>query len=132
MDIITNFGFFAKINESLFNDDFLDIINHFQKVMGLDSLRTSWGEDDEDPYFAEILTQSGLCETFNIADKSQVFDLNLTSDDFHYEHVMLRNLRLKEEENFVVNAERLSQRFNGQLSYFMIDDQCTRCFVEVK
>lgn len=130
MDIIVNFGLFEKLNESLYNGDFLDVINHFQKIMGLDSLRADFA--DEDPYFAEILTQSGLCETFNIADKNQVFDLNLTSNDFHYEFVLLRNLMMKEEENFAISAKRISQRFSGQLSYYMIDERCHRCFSEVK
>lgn len=47
--------------------------------------------ENEQHYISEILTQWGLCITFNIAFSHDLMKLNSTSCDFHY-HNTIRNI----------------------------------------
>lgn len=40
---------------------------------------------DSQTYISEIITQHGLCFTFNIAYSHDLLDINATSDDFHFQ-----------------------------------------------
>lgn len=86
IDLITNQEIFSKLNISVPNDDFLDVINEFGKEFNeYFSIVFYWlGEYQQ--YVSEVLTQWGLCFTFNIAFSHDLLDLNSTSSDFHYLH----------------------------------------------
>ena len=83
--MITNRGTFQKINLTIPTDDFLDIINEFDKDFLIDyfAIVFKW-IDEYQQYVSEIITPLGLCFTFNIAPSHELMDTNLTSDDFHY------------------------------------------------
>ena len=90
--MITNRGVFAKLNISISNDDFLNIMNEFKKEF-LDSdliLNMMWIEDERQ-FVSEILTSEGLCLTFNIAFANDLLNLKNTSNDFHYQLINLRS-----------------------------------------
>lgn len=88
--MITNRGIFAKLNFFIPNDDFLDIINKFDKEFfhSEELLDIKWMEDHKQ-FVSEILTPKGLCLTFNLAFANQVLNINSTSNDFHYQLIHL-------------------------------------------
>jgi len=82
IDLITNRGIFNKINYSVPTDDFLEITNQFRKDLYSD-LNFFWINEDQQ-FVAEIITQWGLCFTYNIAFSHDLLNIDSTSDDFHY------------------------------------------------
>jgi hypothetical protein len=85
MDLVLNKGIFSKLNFSIPTDDFLDVINEFDKefLRGRKILTFSF-LDDPYHYMSELLSPQGLCFTFNIALSQDLLKINSTSDDFHY------------------------------------------------
>lgn len=83
--MITNQDVFSKLNFSIPTDDFLDVINEFDKefLLSYEVLNYSFIFDGTQ-YVSEIITQHGLCFSFNIAYSNDMFDYNFTSSDFHY------------------------------------------------
>ncbi|CAG9812250.1 unnamed protein product [Chironomus riparius] len=84
IDLITNRGVFNKLNFSIPTDDFLEVANQFDKELGFD-LSYYWINEDQQ-YITEIITEWGLCFTYNIAFSHDLLNINSTSDDFHYEY----------------------------------------------
>lgn len=85
VDFITKRGVFAKLNYSVPTNDILDEFNEFFKEFSLrfDSLIFYLAQQNQE-YVAEIITQWGLCFTYNIAFSHDLLYINKTSDDFHY------------------------------------------------
>lgn len=86
IDIFENHDTFLKLNYSVPTDDFLDVINEFDKDFFPGSFRIvfNWIDERKD-YVSEIITQWGLCFTYNIAFSHDVLHINSTSEDFHYQ-----------------------------------------------
>lgn len=49
-------------------------------------------------FISEILTEFGLCYSFNLAISDNVVDKNLTSPNFHYSHFTIHNYPLGRTE----------------------------------
>lgn len=84
--MLTKRNTFAFINISIPTDDFVDVINHFAKEF--DDSATSiivHFTGEKRSYISEIITTWGLCFTFNMAFSHDLLNLNVTSDDFHYQ-----------------------------------------------
>lgn len=65
----------------------MDIINQFSKEFEeIDHYLVFYLVNKVQEYIAEIITQWGLCSTYNIAFNHDVLHTNLTSNDFHYEY----------------------------------------------
>lgn len=62
-------------------------MNDFEKefMTGTVALAHFWINEYKE-YASEIMTQWGLCFTYNIAFSHDLLHVNVTSDDFHYEH----------------------------------------------
>lgn len=60
----------------------MEVANHFEKELIFD-VTYVW-INREQQYLTEIVTQWGLCFTYNIAYSSNLLNINATSDDFHY------------------------------------------------
>lgn len=86
VDTMLNLGAFDKTNLTLPQFDFLEVINEFEKVLieFQPSLCIEFSYEF-DRYISEVLTPLGLCYSFNIASSSDLLNLNLTSDYFHYD-----------------------------------------------
>jgi hypothetical protein len=83
--LITNRRVFSKINFFIPADDFLDDINEFAKEFteGYNQIIFHLFNQNQE-YIAEVLTQWGLCFTYNIGFSHDLLHINSTSDDFHY------------------------------------------------
>lgn len=91
LDLVTDRGFFHKLNLSVPTDDFLDVINEFSKPFDDIYFSFSVGWPGESPTFvSEILTPFGLCLNFNLAFSHDVLHINTTSNDFNYQLFMLQ------------------------------------------
>ncbi|CAG9811156.1 unnamed protein product [Chironomus riparius] len=82
IDILENREVFLKLNFSVPAHDFLEISNEFLK--GSLSFVFYW-IDEKRQYVTEIVTQWGLCFTYNIGFSHDVLHINSTSDDFHFQ-----------------------------------------------
>ncbi|KAG5667483.1 hypothetical protein PVAND_015463 [Polypedilum vanderplanki] len=87
IDLISQRGTFAFINFSIPTIDFLDVINEFDKAVGIDEIVNFQWRFSSSTAVSEILTEHGLCTTFNIALPNDLFDTNLISQDFQYAHI---------------------------------------------
>ncbi|KAG5671285.1 hypothetical protein PVAND_001490 [Polypedilum vanderplanki] len=75
------------LNFSITTDDFLDIINEFKTraspfyfVIGFNQAFSSFS------FVSNIITEKNLCKNYNLAPSIDVFNTNLTADDFNYQH----------------------------------------------
>lgn len=67
-------------------------MNEFYKeFLDMASVVFSWIGKNE-PYCTEIITQWGLCFTYNIAFSHDLLDINSTSNDFHYQYFKRRRI----------------------------------------
>lgn len=98
VDIMTKRFTFSKINFSIPADDFLDVINEFNKDLEPDTALVFFWIDDQQEYITEIITPYGLCYTFHIAFSHDLLYVNSTSDDFHYQYT-LRHVELPHNRN---------------------------------
>jgi len=105
MDILEHRDVFYKLNFSVSADDFIEVSNMFTKEFFPGSLSIVFHWIDEYiGYCSEIITPWGLCFTYNIGFSHDLLNINLTSDDFHYEiaskrEVPVRNQRWFEFDN---------------------------------
>ena len=88
IDFITNRGSFHKLNFSVPTDDFLDVINEFSKEFDDFFKLVFYWIDDYQNRMSEIITQWGLCFTYNIAFSHDLLNINSTSNDFHYQNTI--------------------------------------------
>jgi hypothetical protein len=89
IDLLTNRGTFASLNVSIPTVDFLDVINEFEKLIfnGATMVNFYWLWSKHTS-FSEIITDHGLCSTFNIAFSTELLDTHFTTDDFHYQNII--------------------------------------------
>lgn len=83
IDLITKSGIFYRQNISIPTDDFLVMINTFNK--DFDAGQFYRWHNIFNSYSSEIITDMGLCNTINIANLSDVLHTDVVSHDFHYE-----------------------------------------------
>ncbi|KAG5679881.1 hypothetical protein PVAND_009418 [Polypedilum vanderplanki] len=81
-DIMTNRGILTKLNISASTDDFLDVLNEFRSDFVVDFL---WNQL-KGTKFSSILTEFGLCRTFNLTLPEDLFHKDLISDDFDHKY----------------------------------------------
>jgi hypothetical protein len=98
IDLLTNRGVFQALNISIDADDFLDVINEFDKYQEKSNLvdlpwKFTW-ITLFDPKVSEILTEYGLCYSFNIATSDKMFKNDSVTSDLNYK---LFNFRGKSE-----------------------------------
>lgn len=85
VDMMTKRGTFALKNFSIPTDDFLDVVYEFEfgyRTRGMIT-RFEWNKSTS-PFSSEILTEHGLCMSFNHAFANEMFNEEKTSADFHY------------------------------------------------
>lgn len=84
--MVTVQGVFYKINFSIPTDDFLSVINEFDKEFLLGNLPLSFiFNHDSHHFISEVIAPQGLCFSFNMAYSHDMLDINLTSSDFHHQ-----------------------------------------------
>jgi hypothetical protein len=83
--MLGNYEIFNSRNISIPADDFLLYLSNFKKYMMYNFWILLW-KNVYTVWKAEILTELGLCYTFNIAEAKNVLNLNETSSDFHFQH----------------------------------------------
>lgn len=106
IDILENNGTFNKLNYSVPADDFLYVINEFTKEFQSDkSLLFDW-INKRQYYMTEIITEWGLCFTYNIAYNHDLLHINSTSDDFHYQYFYRINILNQNVRNYPPNFPR--------------------------
>lgn len=87
IDLVTNRGIFNRLNFSISNENFLNILNEFEKEFLYYDLSTLFYFQYTSSHFiSEILTPYGLCLTFNVASSEDMLNSNTTSDDFHFKY----------------------------------------------
>lgn len=97
--MISEHGIFAVKNVFIPTNDFLDVINEFNKEFinkeftgePYEHYNFEW-IGYERPLISEILTENGLCFSFNLAQSDEVLNKNATADDFHYERFSFTTL----------------------------------------
>ncbi|CAG9811153.1 unnamed protein product [Chironomus riparius] len=87
VDILKDRNIFNKLNFSIPTDDFFEVMNVFQKEFFPNSANIAflWIGEFKD-FVSEIVTQWGLCFTYNIGFHRDVLHINSTSEDFHYQN----------------------------------------------
>ncbi|CAG9810334.1 unnamed protein product [Chironomus riparius] len=86
IDILGNYNIINKLNFSIPADDFLDVLNEFEKQFMISSQPMYFNfRMSQEQYLTEIVTPYGLCFTFNSAQAHDLLDINSTSDDFHFQ-----------------------------------------------
>ncbi|XP_070504562.1 uncharacterized protein [Chironomus tepperi] len=88
IDLIRGSGVFHKLNHPMPTNDILDILNQFEKrsEYEINPIYT-WIMSPRE-HRSEILTEYGICYSFNVANSQDVLYLNNTSNDFHYEQFL--------------------------------------------
>lgn len=111
IDLISRRGTFAKLNFSIPTDDFLDIINEFTIHASIDSPLIRIVQTYSGPsILSNILTETNLCKSYNMALSNEVFDTNLTSDDFNYQHYNDRKGKYFKNLTIVVPQRSLTSK----------------------
>lgn len=123
-----NLGVFARTNLNSSMDNFLDVINEFDKAfVNKDPKICPLFHDDKYPLLSEVLTSHGLCFSFNIALAGSLFNLNLTSDDFHHQIFITcsgigsRNNRGPESLNIPANDTSYPNGLTLAWNYYYIE-----------
>lgn len=85
IDFITKRNLFQQLNISVPTDDFLNVINQFEKEFDPDKGSiVFYLIYERQEYISEIITPYGLCQTYNIAYSHDLLKINSTSNDFHF------------------------------------------------
>lgn len=88
VDLITRSGVFEAKNVSLSTDNFLYTLNEFQKFT---YARMDTGINfhffGRPTFISEILTEYGLCYTFNLATSKEMYDTETVSAEFFHEYL---------------------------------------------
>lgn len=86
VDTLLNLEVFAKTNLKFPQDEFLDIVNEFEKEFFMRKPELCFQFRHEMyQYIAEVITPYGLCLSFNIALPNDLLYLNVSSNYFFYQ-----------------------------------------------
>ncbi|KAG5668707.1 hypothetical protein PVAND_016636 [Polypedilum vanderplanki] len=112
VDLLSQRGTFAKINFSIPTDDFLDVINEFDKTYIFKEIYSFFWVTQGYTGITEILTEFGLCTNFNIVLATELFNINLITKDFHYVHEYNKfSIRINYTEQIPRRVARGKQTF---------------------
>ncbi|KAG5668125.1 hypothetical protein PVAND_016078 [Polypedilum vanderplanki] len=82
IDILTKRGILSQLNISIPTDDFLDVLSEFQRANIREILPLFHWSRDFHARYSIILTEFGLCRSFNLALPEDIFYIDSISDDF--------------------------------------------------
>jgi len=122
VDTMLDLGVFAKTNLTFPKDDFLDVINEFDKeFLNNDGAVCFEFRQYFYRYVSEIITQYGLCFTYNIALAHDLLNLNLTSDYFYYQLFLTCNPDSQKSKHEIQEIPKNETSYpNGLRLFFMI------------
>jgi Amiloride-sensitive sodium channel len=122
-DLVSRRGIFDRRNFSIPIDDFLDVINQFQKSIDSSNVKLEavW-LNIFTVLFAEIITEFGLCYTFNIANYSKLFSDPDISDDFHYHFNLLDDKKYEDAgEDYPFKIASTTNGLSAKYEFYSLD-----------
>lgn len=123
VDTMLNLEVFAKTNLTFPKDDFLDVLNEFDKEF-LNNLGEVCFEFRQNyyRYVSEVITHYGLCFTYNIAFPHDLLNFNLTSDYFNFQIFRTCSPYTKKSTHEIQEIPRNETSYpNGLKLIFMIN-----------
>lgn len=107
--MITRHGTFQRKNLTISTDHFLSIANDFEKFTLSWFVGVGFNYHKKITVNSEILTQHGLCFSFNLAVSEHFFNSDLVSTDFLHEYFKLQWKSEKFNETVPKNIDTMTQ-----------------------